>query len=75
MDLAREMNRPRSDLFEAVVWKDSIKIIGKETYLFMAVHQEAIVTPENVDAIRAMMNTGDRDSSMKATNKSLGIAK
>ncbi|MFI5421781.1 MAG: type II glyceraldehyde-3-phosphate dehydrogenase, partial [Nitrososphaerales archaeon] len=75
MDLAREMNRPRSDLFEAVVWKDSIKVIGKEIYLFMAVHQEAIVTPENVDAVRAMMNTSDRDSSMKATNKSLGIAK
>ena len=75
MDLAREMGRSRNDIFEAVVWQDSLKVIGKEIYLFMAVHQEAIVTPENVDAIRAMMNTSDRDSSMKATNKALGIAK
>jgi glyceraldehyde-3-phosphate dehydrogenase (NAD(P)) len=74
MDLAREMGRSRNDLFEAVVWTDSIKVIGNEIYLFMAVHQEAIVTPENVDAIRAMMNAGDRESSMKATNKALGIA-
>jgi glyceraldehyde-3-phosphate dehydrogenase (NAD(P)) len=75
MDLAREMGRSRNDIFEAVVWEDSLKVIGNEIYLFMAVHQEAIVTPENVDAIRAMMNTSDRESSMKSTNKALGIAK
>jgi len=74
MDLAREMGRSRNDIFEAVVWKDSLKVIGNEVYLFMAVHQEAIVTPENVDAIRAMMETSDRESSMNATNKTLGIA-
>ncbi|MDA4111822.1 MAG: type II glyceraldehyde-3-phosphate dehydrogenase [Thaumarchaeota archaeon] len=74
MDLAREMGRPRNDLFEAVVWKDSIKVIGKEIYLFMAVHQEAIVTPENVDAIRAMFDVTDRSTSIRMTNKALGIA-
>jgi len=74
MDMAREMGRPRNDVFEAVVWKDSIKVIGKEIYLFMAVHQEAIVTPENVDAIRAMLNMAERSSSMNMTNKTLGIA-
>jgi glyceraldehyde-3-phosphate dehydrogenase (NAD(P)) len=74
MDLAREMGRPRNDIYEAVIWKDSIKVIGKEIYLFMAVHQEAIVTPENIDAIRAMLNTADRSSSMNMTNKALKIA-
>jgi glyceraldehyde-3-phosphate dehydrogenase (NAD(P)) len=73
MDLARELGRPRSDVFEAVVWKDSIKVIGNEIYLFMAVHQEAIVTPENVDAIRAVMHMAGAQDSIRMTDKSLRI--
>ena len=73
MDLAREMGRPRNDVFEAVVWKDSIKVIGSEIYFFMAVHQEAIVTPENVDAVRAMTNSGGMKESMRKTDSSLKI--
>jgi len=75
MDLAREMGRPRSDLYEAVIWKDSIKVIGKEIYLFMAVHQEAIVTPENIDAIRAVMETKGASESIRMTNSALKIAR
>jgi glyceraldehyde-3-phosphate dehydrogenase (NAD(P)) len=74
VDYARDMRRPRNDLYEAVVWRDSVKIIDGELYLFMAVHQEAIVIPENVDAIRAMLGTESRDESMATTNKSLGIS-
>lgn len=73
MDLARELGRPRNDVFEAVVWKDSVKVIGSEIYLFMAVHQEAIVTPENVDAVRAVLNSASRDQSMGMTDQSLKI--
>ncbi|HXQ93108.1 MAG TPA: type II glyceraldehyde-3-phosphate dehydrogenase [Nitrososphaerales archaeon] len=74
MDLAREMGRPRNDLYEAVIWRDSIKVIGKEVYLFMAVHQEAIVTPENIDAIRAVMKTKGGSESIRMTNSALKIA-
>ncbi len=74
MDLAREMGRPRNDVYEAVVWKDSVKVIGSEIYLFMAVHQEAIVTPENVDAVRAVMNTASSYESIRMTDQSLKIA-
>jgi len=73
MDLAREMKRSRNDIFESVIWRDSIKVIGRELYFFMAVHQEAIVTPENVDAIRAMLGTASKEDSMRTTNQSLGI--
>lgn len=73
MDLARELGRPRNDIFEAVVWRDSIKVIGSEIYLFMAVHQEAIVTPENVDAIRAVMNSAGASESIRITDRSLKI--
>ena len=74
MDLAREMGRPRNDVYEAVVWKDSVKVIGGEIYLFMAVHQEAIVTPENVDAVRAITSTASSTESMQMTDRSLKIA-
>ncbi|MHB8565904.1 MAG: type II glyceraldehyde-3-phosphate dehydrogenase [Nitrososphaerales archaeon] len=73
IDLAREMNRPRNDMFEAVIWRDSVKVDGDELYFFMAVHQEAIVTPENIDAIRAMTGTKTKEESMKMTDASLGI--
>lgn len=73
MDLARELGRPRSDVFEVVVWKDSVKVIGNEIYLFMAVHQEAIVTPENVDAIRAISGTASKIDSIRMTDRSLNI--
>ena len=73
MDLARELGRPRNDVYEAVVWRDSVKVIGNEIYLFMAVHQEAIVTPENVDAVRAIMNSASAPESMQMTDRSLKI--
>lgn len=73
IDLAREMGRPRNDVYEAVVWKDSIKVVGRDVYLFMAVHQEAIVTPENIDAIRALSGSMSKDDSIRITNHALGI--
>lgn len=74
MDLARELGRPRNDIYEAVVWRDSVTVVDDEAYLYLAVHQEAIVVPENVDAIRAMTGDYTREDSMKMTDKSLGIA-
>jgi glyceraldehyde-3-phosphate dehydrogenase (NAD(P)) len=73
IDYAREMRRPRNDVYESVVWKDSVKVLDNELYFFMAVHQEAIVIPENIDAIRAMVGDDTREESMKMTNRSLGI--
>ena len=73
MDLAREMGRPRNDTYEATVWKDSVSVVDGEAYMFMAVHQEAIVVPENIDAIRALCGGYTREESMKLTDTSLGI--
>lgn len=74
IDMAREMNRPRNDVYEAVVWRDSVSVVDGEAYFFLAVHQEAIVTPENIDAIRAVSGGLGKEQSMKATDASLGIA-
>jgi glyceraldehyde-3-phosphate dehydrogenase (NAD(P)) len=74
MDQAREMGRPRNDVYEATVWKDSVSVVEGEAYMFIAVHQEAIVIPENIDAIRALYGGYTREQSMKLTDVSLGIA-
>ena len=35
-------------------------MIGNEIYFFMAIHQESIVTPENIDAIRALYGKSEK---------------
>ncbi len=73
IDYARDLGRPRNDVYEAVVWRDSVKVIDDEVYFFMAVHQEAIVTPENMDAIRSLLQTHSKEESMAITDRTLGI--
>lgn len=76
MELAKDLGRPRGDMWENVVWEDSISINNTELYFFQAIHQEADVVPENVDAIRALLELeNDGLSSIKKTNKALGILK
>jgi glyceraldehyde-3-phosphate dehydrogenase (NAD(P)) len=73
MDWAREKGRDRNDVYEATVWKDSVTVVDDEAYMFLAVHQEAIVVPENIDAIRALAGGYTREESMRLTDESLGI--
>ncbi|MDG6909406.1 MAG: type II glyceraldehyde-3-phosphate dehydrogenase [Nitrososphaerota archaeon] len=73
MDWAREKGRDRNDVYEATVWKDSVTVVDGEAYMFLAVHQEAIVVPEDVDAIRALAGGCSREESMRMTDESLGI--
>ncbi|MEM3736903.1 MAG: type II glyceraldehyde-3-phosphate dehydrogenase [Candidatus Bathyarchaeia archaeon] len=74
-DYARDLGRPREDLYEICVWRESVTVIDGDLYYLQAVHQEADVIPENVDAIRASMNLSDADRSIKMTNATLGIIK
>jgi len=73
MDWARERGRDRNDVYEANVWKDSVTVVDGEAYMFLGVHQEAIVVPEDIDAIRAVSGGYSREESMKMTDESLGI--
>src|SRR2546427_79435 len=51
MEMARDLSRSRSDLYEIAVWRDGVHVVdGKRLYYFQAVHQESDVVPENVDA-------------------------
>jgi len=76
MELARDLGRSRSDMFENVIWKDSISKYHGELYFFQAIHQESDVVPENIDAIRAMCELeSDGAKSIEETNRTMGISK
>jgi glyceraldehyde-3-phosphate dehydrogenase (NAD(P)) len=62
----------RYDLYENVIWLESIAIDGKDLFLTQAVHQEAIVIPENIDAIRAVFGV-QKEKSIEKTNRTLQI--
>ncbi|PKL67591.1 MAG: type II glyceraldehyde-3-phosphate dehydrogenase [Methanobacteriales archaeon HGW-Methanobacteriales-1] len=74
MEYAKELGRSRNDLFEIPVWKESLNVVDGELYYMQAVHQESDVVPENVDAIRAMLEMEeDNNKSIEKTNKAMGI--
>jgi glyceraldehyde-3-phosphate dehydrogenase (NAD(P)) len=74
IEVARDIGRPRHDMWELCIWPESITVTEKELYFFQAIHQESIVVPENVDAIRAMMELeSDGMKSVEKTNKALGM--
>ena len=69
-----DLGRQRADLYENCIFEDSIYANKNELCFFQAIHQEADVVVENVDAIRAM--TGlckDGPTSIKMTNDALGF--
>ncbi|EKQ55626.1 MAG: glyceraldehyde-3-phosphate dehydrogenase, type II [Methanobacterium sp. Maddingley MBC34] len=74
MECARDLGRPRSDLNEIAVWKESLNIKDGELFYMQAIHQESDVVPENVDCIRAMLEMEeDPTKSIEKTNKNMGI--
>ncbi|WP_435127580.1 type II glyceraldehyde-3-phosphate dehydrogenase [Halobaculum sp. D14] len=72
-EFAMDAGRPRGDLWENCVWEDSISTQGADLYLFQSVHQEADVIPENVDAVRALLDREDREQSTATTDETLGV--
>ena len=75
MEMARDLSRNRADLYEIALWRDGVHVLeGKRLYYFQAVHQESDVVPENIDAIRSLLEIekiGKR--SIEKTDRSLGI--
>jgi glyceraldehyde-3-phosphate dehydrogenase (NAD(P)) len=72
IEFAREL-RLRYDLYENAVWTDSIGVVDGEVFVTQAINQESIVVPENIDAIRAMMELMDKEESIRETNRTLKI--
>jgi len=77
-EIARDLGRPRGDLYEIPVWEDALTVSGdgSEVYLMWATPNESDVVPENVDAIRAMMEMEpSADRSIALTDERLGVLK
>jgi glyceraldehyde-3-phosphate dehydrogenase (NAD(P)) len=74
MEYARDRGGARSDMMENVLWQAGIRLDGSDLFFFQAIHQESIVVPENVDAIRAILGLApDAASSIALTDAALGI--
>ncbi|MCL2786518.1 MAG: type II glyceraldehyde-3-phosphate dehydrogenase [Methanomassiliicoccaceae archaeon] len=74
MELARDLGRPRGDMYEIAVWEDGVKVVGDTLYFYQAVHQESDVIPEIIDCIRSMCKIEeDASVSMRKTDRSMGI--
>jgi glyceraldehyde-3-phosphate dehydrogenase (NAD(P)) len=76
-EYALDRGRLRGDLWENCVFGESVSTEdgpgGTDLYLFQAIHQEADVVPENVDAIRAVTGTAEADESTARTDDALGM--
>ncbi len=76
IELMRDLDRSRNDTWEAAVWEDALAADEREVYLTFQVHNEAIVVPENIDAIRALTGLEpDGTRSIQKTDAALGITK
>jgi len=75
IEFVRDLGRYRNDMPEVLVFEDSVYVNGNELFLIYAVHQESIVVPENIDAIRAVMGLASAEESIKITNATLQIMK
>jgi len=72
-EYARDTGRPRGDVWENCIWADAIHVSDGRLTFFQAIHQQADVVPENVDAVRALAGTADAGESRARTDESLGV--
>lgn len=73
---ARDLGNPRGDMYEIASWEDAIVESGGDIMFAINIPQEAVVIPENIDAVRACMGMQkDRVKATNLTNEYLGIGK
>lgn len=69
-----DIGRPRDSLYEVGLWRDLVTVRGSEAFYAYMVDNQAIVVPENIDAIRALSGReASPDASIAQTNAALGI--
>ncbi len=73
LELTRDLGRPRGDLWEVGLWEDVLHVAGSEVFLCHQVDNQAIVVPENIDAVRALMDVCDGPTSIERTDAALGV--
>ena len=71
--LMKDLGRPRGDMYEVALWEDILTVQGKELFYTYTVDNQAVVLPENIDAIRALVGTVTAAESIQRTDESLSI--
>jgi glyceraldehyde-3-phosphate dehydrogenase (NAD(P)) len=75
MEYGRDRGIGFNDVMENVLWQEGLRLEGRDVYFFQAIHQESIVVPENVDAIRAMFDLApDARASIAITDRAIGLS-
>jgi glyceraldehyde-3-phosphate dehydrogenase (NAD(P)) len=75
-DYCRDAGKSRGDMYEVAIWEESIYLDhdGCRIYSINMIPQEAIIIPENVDAIRCALQMQDNwKDAFDRTNQNLGI--
>lgn len=71
---ARDLGRPRGDMYEIGFWKECMGMSKKDIMFAIHIPQESVVIPETIDGIRAVMEMQtDRLEAVGMTNKYLGM--
>ncbi|MGC9178828.1 MAG: type II glyceraldehyde-3-phosphate dehydrogenase [Vulcanisaeta sp.] len=73
IEWARDLGRLRGDVMENALIEDSITVFQNELFLMQGVHQESIVVPENIDAVRAMFKLSSKWDSIRKTDLRLNL--
>lgn len=74
IELMRDIGRPRGDMYEVGLWEDILTVEGTELFYTYTVDNQAIVIPENIDAIRALSGmVTDAAVSIRRTDETLGV--
>jgi len=73
-ELMADRGRPHDNLYEVALWADMLRVQDDELFYAYMVDNQAIVTPETIDAIRALTGiVKNPTESIAKTNKALGI--
>lgn len=71
---ARDLGRPRGDMYEIAVFEETVAFSRREVMFAINVPQEAVVVPETIDGVRAALRMQeDRLEAVGATNQYLGL--
>ncbi len=75
-DYLRDLGVPRADMYEVGIWEETTLAQGRDLYWIHNIPQEAIVIPENIDAVRARMGMQvDKWDAVDTTDRYLDIFK
>lgn len=74
VEMMGDLGRSRGDMWEVGLWEDGLTVQGHEVFYNYQVYNQAIVVPETIDAVRALMEI-DTDPliSIRKTDSALGI--